>query len=46
MPSTPQIDVMAVLASLQEQVEHLTATVQAHQRQLDGLTQAEPPRDS
>jgi hypothetical protein len=43
---TPQIDVMAVLASLQEEVERLAATVQAQQRQLDALTEAQRPRSS
>lgn len=38
MDKTPQVDVMAVLAALQEQVEQLTATVEAHQRILDALT--------
>jgi hypothetical protein len=41
----PPTDVMAVLASLQEQVEHLTATVEAHQRILDALTSDRPPED-
>lgn len=46
MTLTPQVDVMAVLASLQEQVDRLTATVHAHQRALDALTEPGPPRDS
>lgn len=46
MTTTPQFDVMAVLASLQDQVERLTATVAAHQRALDALRDPQPPRDS
>lgn len=46
MPPTGQVDVMAVLASLQEQVERLAVAVQAHQRTLDALTEPRPPRDS
>jgi hypothetical protein len=46
MNPTAQVDVMAVLASLQEQVERLTATVQAQQRTLDALAESRPPRDS
>ncbi len=46
MTPTAQVDVMAVLASLQEQVEHLTIAVQKHQRTLDALAASRPPRDS
>ena len=38
MPATtPHVDVLAVLASLQEQIEQLTATVEAQQRTLTAL---------
>lgn len=46
MTPTAQLDVMAVLASLQEQVEDLTIAVQKHQRTLDTLTASRPPQDS
>lgn len=46
MAPTAQVDVMAVLASLQEQVEHLSITVQKHQRALDALAASRPPQDS
>lgn len=46
MSSTAQIDVMAVLASLQEQVERLAATVEAHQRTLDALAEPRAPQGS
>lgn len=36
--TTPHVDVLAVLASLQEQIEQLTATVEAQQRTLAALT--------
>jgi len=46
MNATAQLDVMAVLASLQEQVERLAVAVEAHQRTLDELTGPRPLRDS
>jgi len=36
--TTPHVDVLAVLASLQEQIEQLTATVETQQRTLAALT--------
>lgn len=36
--------VVAVLTDLQEQIEHLTATVQTHQRAIDALTARADPR--
>lgn len=44
MPTEPHIDVLAVLASLQEQIEQLTATVEAQQRTLDSLVARMGPR--
>lgn len=46
MTPTAQLDVMAVLASLQEQVENLTITVQNHQHTLDALAASRPPQNS
>ena len=42
MPAEPHIDVLAVLASLQEQIEQLTATVEAQQRTLKSLVAQSP----
>lgn len=35
-----EVDVLATLVALQEQIEQLTAAVAAHQRTLDTLTRA------
>ena len=37
------IDVVAILAAMQDQIDDLTATVEAHQRRLDELSAARPP---
>ena len=40
--TTAPVDVLAVLASLQEQIEQLTSAVEAQQRTLDSLTAHRP----
>jgi hypothetical protein len=41
-PTTPT-DLMAILAAMQDQIDDLTAVVEAHQRRLDELAAGQPP---
>jgi len=41
-PATP-VDLIAILAAMQDQIDDLTATAEAHQRRLDELSAARPP---
>jgi hypothetical protein len=40
-PTTPT-DLMAILAAMQDQIDDLTAVVEAHQRRLDEMAAARP----
>ena len=40
----PPVDVLAILAAVQDQLDDLTATVRAQQDALDALTSAVRPR--
>ena len=41
----PPVDILAILASIQDQLDDLTATVRAQQEAIDALTRAVRPRN-
>jgi hypothetical protein len=45
-PGEPPVDVLAILAALQDQLDDLTAAVRAQQDAIDALTRAVRSRDA